>query len=321
MFAIWLENQTLSIRENLPIPTPKQGDALIHMLLAGICNTDLELCRGYYPYQGVLGHEFVGQVVEAPGFQEWVGKRVVGDINIACGQCENCQTGRPHHCDRRSTLGIANYDGCFSEFFVLPVKNLYTVPREVPDEMAVFSEPLAAALEIQEQVSIHPDERVLVIGAGRLGLLVAQILALTGCELKVLARRPRSQMILTNYNIPFITENEIQPHKADIVVEATGTPAGFELARLAVRPAGTIVVKSTYKDKVQMDLSSIVVDEIKLVGSRCGPHAAALRLMEKGIIDPRPLIESYFPLGDGLSAFKLASQPGILKVLLKPGQG
>ena len=318
MRGIWLEDQILSVRDNLQIPTPQTGEALIKMLRAGICSTDLELCRGYYPYKGVPGHEFVGEVVGAPGFPEWIGKRVVGDINIACGRCENCLAGRPHHCSQRKTLGIFDHNGCFSEYFLLPVKNLFQVPASIPDEMAAFSEPLAAALEIQEQIQIHPEDRVLVIGAGRLGLLIAQTLALTGCQLEVIARKSRPQGILANCRITFITENQLEPHYADIVVEATGSPSGFNLARQAVRPAGTIVLKSTYKGNIQLDLSSIVVDEIKLVGSRCGSHAAALRLMEANKVDPRPLIESTFDLADGLPAFTLESQPGILKILVRP---
>ncbi len=264
------------------------------------------------------GHEFVGEVVEAPASTEWIGKRVVGDINITCGQCASCLSGRPHHCLHRKALGIHQWDGCFAEFFTLPVCNLFQVEEDIPDEAAVFSEPLAAALEIQEQVHIHAGTRVLVIGAGRLGLLAALSLALTGCDLWVVARRPRPQAILREHGIPYLTEEDIPPQQADIVVEVTGSPQGFELARRAVRPAGTIVLKSTFKGDVQLDLSALVVDEVTLVGSRCGSHPAALRLMQNKVVDPRPLVDGIYPLSAGMAAFEHATQPGVLKILLRP---
>jgi len=318
MIGIWLENKTLSVRDDLPIPAPGPGEALVRMRLAGVCSTDLELCKGYYPFRGVPGHEFAGQVVEAPGSPEWIGKRVVGDINISCGQCESCLSGRPHHCLHRKTLGIIQWDGCFAEYFTLPVRNLYPVEEDILDEAAVFSEPLAAAFEIQEQVHIHAGMHVLVIGAGRLGLLAALSLALTGCDLSVVARRPRPQAILRERGIPYLAAEDIPPHRADVVVEVTGSPDGFDLARRAVRPAGTIVLKSTFKGNVQLNLSSLVVDEVTLVGSRCGSHPAALRLMQEKAVDPCPLVDAIYPLSAGLAAFEHAAKPGALKILLRP---
>jgi threonine dehydrogenase-like Zn-dependent dehydrogenase len=318
MIGIWLENQTLSIRDDLPIPAPGPGEALVRMRLAGVCRTDLELCKGYYPFRGVPGHEFTGQVVEAPGSPEWIGKRAVGDINISCGQCEPCLSGRPHHCLYRKTLGINQWDGCFAEYFTLPVCNLYPVEEGIQDESAVFSEPLAAALEIQQQVHIHAGMRVLVIGAGRLGLLTALSLSLTGCDLSVVARRPRSQAILRERGIPYLAAGDIPPHRADVVVEVTGSPDGFDLARRAVRPAGTIVLKSTFKGDVQLNLSSLVVDEVTLVGSRCGSHPAALHLLQEKAVDSCPLVDAIYPLSAGLTAFEHASRPGALKILLRP---
>ena len=318
MQAIWLEEQTLSIKPDLAIPEPLEGEALVRVRLAGICATDLELVRGYYPYRGILGHEFVGEIASAPGEPARVGQRVVGEINAVCGTCTACRSGRPTHCERRTVLGIANRDGAFAEYLVLPLVNLHPVPEVVPDEAAVFTEPLAAALEIQEQVHIGPTDRVLVVGAGRLGQLVAQTLALTGCDLQVLARHPNQRRLLADRKISVVEESEILPHTADLVVEATGSPTGFGLARRAVRARGTLVLKSTYAGSLEVNFSSIVVDELSLVGSRCGPFGPALRLLASGEVDPRPLIEADYRMADGLAAFERAGQPGTLKVLLHP---
>jgi len=315
MKALWLENNQLDLRD-VPEPT-KPGEALVRIRVAGICSTDLELVKGYYPYTGIPGHEFVGEVVAADD-QSWVGQRVVGDINVACGNCEQCLNGRSTHCENRTVLGIVNRDGTFAEFTSLPLDNLHRVPATVPDEMAVFTEPLAAALEIQQQVHIQPTDRVLVIGAGRLGQLIAQTLALTGCDLHVVARHEYQQKILIERGIKLIAEEDIKPWRWDVAVEATGSPGGFSLARQAIRPRGTLVLKSTYKGEILVDFSSIVVDEINILGSRCGPFEPALRLMEKGEVDPGVLIAAEFRLGEALEAFERAAQPGVLKVLVSP---
>jgi threonine dehydrogenase-like Zn-dependent dehydrogenase len=215
-------------------------------------------------------------------------------------------------------LGIANRDGVFAEYTTLPLENLHRVPDSVPDEAAVFTEPLAAALEIQQQIQIRPTDRVLLVGAGRLGQLIAQTLALTGCDLHVVARHARQQDLLTARGIRLIGEDEIQPSKWDIVVEATGSPDGFDLARKVVRPRGTMVLKSTYKGDMNVNFSSIVVDEITLIGSRCGPFEPALRLLEKHEVDPTVLIDSHYKLGEALQAFDHAAKSGVLKVLLEP---
>src|SRR5262245_1545566 len=280
MNALWLEDNKISMRE---ISQPrKPNEALIKIRKAGICNTDLELVKGYYPYTGVIGHEFIGEVISSPLGEESgvrAGDRVVGDINVTCSQCEQCLNGRPTHCEHRTVLGIINRDGTFAEYTTLPLANLHRVPDSVPDEMAVFTEPLAAALEIQEQVQIKPTDRVLLVGAGRLGQLIAQTLALTGCDLRVVARHVHQQNLLKARGIRLISEEEIQPWRWDIVVEATGSPDGFSMARKAIRPRGTMVLKSTYKGELSVNFSSMVVDEINLVGSRCGPFEPALRLM------------------------------------------
>ena len=316
MKALWLENNQLSLRTDVPTPE-KIDEALVRIRVAGVCSTDLEMVKGYYPFTGVPGHEFVGEVVSADD-QSWVGERVVGVINVTCGGCEQCHNGRSSHCENRTTLGIHDRNGVFAEYTTLPLSNLHRVPASVPDEMAVFTEPLAAALQIQQQVHVHPTDRVLVIGAGRFGQLIAQSLALTGCDLRVVARHDYQQKILLERGIKLITEDEIQPWRWDIVVEVTGSPGGFSLARQAIRPRGTLVMKSTYKGEMSVNFSSIVVDEVKIVGSRCGPFAPALRLLEKGEIDPLPLIAAEFTLDDSLQAFERAAQPGVLKVLMKP---
>lgn len=314
MKALWLENNQISLRD---VPQPNNpNEALIKIRKAGICSTDLELVKGYYPYTGILGHEFVGEVVDAPD-KSWIGQRVVGEINAVCGKCEACLNGRPTHCEVRTVLGITNRDGVFAEYTSLPLENLHRVPDSVSDEMAVFTEPLAAALEIQQQIKIKPTDRVLLIGAGRLGQLVAQTLALTGCDLRVVARHPHQQNLLTARGISLITETEIQPRKWDIVVEATGSPDGFNLARKAVRPRGTLVLKSTYKGEMSVNFSSIVVDEITVIGSRCGPFEPALRLLEKREVDPTVLISAQYKLKDILKGFEHAAQPGVLKVLVE----
>ena len=318
MRSLWLEDQVLSLRD---IPRPsKPGEALIRIRLAGICGTDLELARGYYPFTGVPGHEFVGEVVESPD-QDWIGKRVVGEINVSCGECEQCQNSRRTHCEKRTVLGIADRDGVHAEYTSLPLANLHPVPDSVPDDAAVFTEPLAAALEIQEQVHLLPTDRVLLIGAGRLGQLIAQTLSLTGVDLRVVARHPFQQELLARRGIQRIAVDEVQPRRWDVVVEATGSASGFELARQALRPRGRLVLKSTYRGEMTLNWSPFVVDEITIIGSRCGPFAPALRLLEKKEIDPAVLIAKRFPLPAALEAYETARQPGMLKVLLEMAAG
>ena len=317
MLGLWLEDQKIRLRNDLPTPEPPNGEALIKVRLAGICATDLEMVRGYYPFTGIMGHEFVGEVIQSPTKPGLEGQRVVGEINASCGQCQACKAGRPTHCEKRSVLGILNRNGVFAEYLTLPVENLHLLPDSLADEAAVFTEPLAAALEIQEQVQIQPTDRVLVIGAGRLGQLVAQTLALTGCELLVVTRHKAQEDLLGLRGIATCKETEAPTREVDVVVEATGSPQGFALARRAVRPRGTIILKSTYKGELQVNISAIVVDEITLVGSRCGPFPPAIRLLESGKVDPRPLISGRYPLAEAESAIHQAGQPGALKILLE----
>jgi len=314
--GLWLEAQALRLRDDLEAPVPPPGEALVRVRVAGVCNTDLELVRGYYPYAGVPGHEFVGTVEAADGAPEWRGRRVVGEINAACGACPACEAGRRSHCEKRSVLGIVGRDGAFATHLRLPIANLHAVPDALPDAVAVFSEPVAAALEIQQQVRVAPSDRVVVIGAGKLGQLVAQTLAVTGCRLQVVGRSPRPLALLAARGIATATDAAIEPRRADLAIECTGHPDGLEIARRAVRPRGTIVLKSTYHGKAPIDMARFVVDEITLVGSRCGPFAPALALLADGRVDPRPLVEAHYPLADAVAAFDHASRPGALKILI-----
>jgi len=265
-------------------------------------------------FRGVLGHEFVGMVVEAPD-AALVGKRVVGEINAWCGDCPTCRAGRPTHCPHRTTLGIYGRDGAFAEFLTLPQRNLHLVPDGVSNEAAVFVEPLAASLEILEQVHVRPTHRVAVLGDGKLGLLVAQVLALTGCDLTVAGHHAAKLAFLARKGIATTTRSP--EGQFDVVVECTGQAAGFELARRLVRPRGILVLKSTFAGTQEVALAPLVVDEVTLVGSRCGPFAPALRLLAGGLVDTSSLISAVYPLEEGLEAMERARQRGTLKVLLR----
>ena len=314
MRALYLD-KTLTLREDYAAPTPPPGEALVRVRLTGVCNTDLELVRGYMSFRGVPGHEFVGEVVRCDSAPEWIGQRVVGEINAACGQCETCRAGRPTHCPHRTTLGIAGRDGAFAEYLCLPSVNLHRVPEGVPDEAAVFVEPLAAACEITQAIHIRPTDHVVVLGDGKLGLLCAQVLQLTGCDLLVLGHHEESLGILAKRGIQ--TKQDLTG-LFDIVVEATGTPEGFATARQLVRPRGTLVLKSTYHGAVDANLTLVVVDEVTLVGSRCGPVEPALRLLAQNLVEVTPLIQGRFRLSEGLAAFERAGQRGTLKILIEP---
>ncbi len=318
MKGLWLENQCLSYRDQLPLPALGRDEVLVKLHLAGICSTDLEMVKGYYKFTNIPGHEFVGEVVQSPANPGLLNQRVVGEISIYCGVCPTCLAGNTSHCENRRTLGIQNYPGVFAEYLRLPARNLHLVPDSVSDEKAVFTELLAAALEIQQQIHISPGMRVLVVGAGRLGLLIAMTLGLKGCELQVVARRHKPIEILSNLGIRCISPDQVERGRSDLVVEVTGSPQGFALSRTAVRPRGILVLKSTFAGDLTLNMSSVVVDEIQLIGSRCGPFKPAIKLMENDLIDPTILIDSIYPLEKGLQAFDRASSPGVLKVLLKP---
>ena len=316
MNGLWLDNK-LQFRNNIPMPKSASGEALVRVRKAGICATDLELIEGYYPFKGILGHEFVGEITQAHEAPGRVGERVVGEINISCGTCKFCQSGWSNHCLNRQVLGILNRDGAFANYLSLPLSNLVRVPDSVSDDQAVFTEPLAAALEIQQQVTIESGNQVLIIGAGRLGQLIALSLRCIGCRLSVAARYENQQKTLDQAHICWVNEQEIADQSFDFVVEATGSSSGLELASRAIRPLGTIILKSTYQGLAKINLSSIVVNEVTLVGSRCGPFEPALQLLTEGKVDPTPLIDKRFALKDGLSAIEFSKIPGTLKVLLE----
>ncbi|MBS60266.1 MAG: alcohol dehydrogenase [Anaerolineaceae bacterium] len=314
MHAIWLENGDLYIRDDVPVPVPLENEVLIRVLRAGICNTDLSLTRGYYAFSGVLGHEFVGLVHEGP--DELIGQHVVGEINVACGKCTNCLNNRRTHCINRTVLGIKNRDGAFAEFMTIPLENLHVIPPTLSLDHATFTEPLAAALQIQSQLIINKTDCVMVLGAGKLGQLIARSLALTGCELHVFDRNQTNLDLLSNKGIKTGSVDEIPKGMFDISVECTGSPNGFSIACRSLRPQGTLVMKSTYASNLTLDVSELVVDEITLIGSRCGPFDLALELLINKQVEVEDLIHARYPLGGGLDAFALSKQRGVLKVLL-----
>ncbi len=291
-------------------------EVIIRPRLTGICNTDLELISGYNDFSGILGHEFVGEVVE--GDAAWFGRRVVGEINLACGKCDFCRSNVPSQCRARTTLGIHQHPGVFADYFSLPVANLKAVDDAIPDRTAIFVEPLAACLQITEAVHISPRDRVVVIGAGKMGLLAAQVLKLTGADVQVIVRRDRPARLLAGWGIPAIERPAIADKSVDVVVDCTGDESGLIEAIKMTRARGTIVLKSTYAHRPTLDLSRIVVDEIRVVGSRCGPFEAALRLLAHGLIEVESMIDAEYSLDRALAAFERAAQPGALKVLLTP---
>jgi len=325
MIGLWLDDGELALATDLARPRPTATEALVKVRQAGICNTDLEMVRGYYPFAGVLGHEFVGVVEQAPpGHQDLQGRRVVGEINAVCGACDACDAGRPSHCENRTVLGIVGRHGAFAEYLTLPVRNLHVVPDSVPDEAAVFTEPLAAALQIQEQIELRREDRVLVVGDGKLGQLIARTLRLAGCYLCVAGRHRDKLSLLEDLDVDTVRvrdSGDAEVARAlrgfDVAVECTGNADGFALARRALRPRGTLVLKSTYADLLTIDASRLVVDEITIVGSRCGPFAPALKLLASGNVYVEELIADRYPLSAGLAAFDHAQRRGTLKVLLQ----
>jgi threonine dehydrogenase-like Zn-dependent dehydrogenase len=307
----------LRLEDDYVEPIPPRGEVRIRTSLAGICNTDLEIVQGYAGFHGVLGHEFVG-VVDRADDDALLGRRVVGEINVPCGACTICRSGLPTHCPQRTALGIRGREGTLAEFFCLPADNLHFVPDELPDEVAVFAEPLAAACQILEQVHVRSGDRIVVLGDGKLGLLVAQVMALTGCGLTVVGHHPQKLATLSARGIDTQVGADGLGWQADIVVECTGSPLGFSEACNLVRPRGTIVLKSTYQGRIHADLSAVVVNEIQLIGSRCGPFAAAMRLLVQGHVDVLPLIQAVYPLESGVEALQGARRREALKILVRP---
>jgi threonine dehydrogenase-like Zn-dependent dehydrogenase len=304
----------LHYQTNAPPPQPTGDQALLKIRKAGVCNTDLEIVRGYMGFRGIPGHEFVAEVLE--GDSRFVGQRVVGEINAACGECDICHLGIPSQCRHRTTVGIFEHDGAFADFMPLTVRNLYIVPDAISDDAAVFVEPLAAAFQVLEAVHISPRDKVVVIGAGKLGMLVAQVLKLTGADVSVIVRREKQAALLAQWGIRAVHRDELAGKHAHVVVDCTGVAEGFADALDLVMPRGAIVLKSTYHGLPHADLTRVVVDEIRVIGSRCGPFDAALRALAAQQIDVESLIEARYAFEDVLTAFDHAAKPGMLKVLL-----
>lgn len=315
MHALVLGEDGVRLEERAD-PAADDETAIVQVALAGVCNTDLELARGYMGFRGVLGHEFVGSVVDGP--EEWAGKRVVGEINFACRRCAACRRGLARHCPTRRVMGILNADGAFAEKVAVPVANLHAVPPGVSDEVAVFAEPLAAAFEILEQVDVSPGMEAVILGDGKLGLLAAQALAQAGASVCVVGKHTENLAVVSRHGIGTALLGDWDRTVVDLIVEATGTAAGLDLAVSAIRPRGTIVLKSTTAVPSQVDLAPLVINEITVVGSRCGKFAPALAALGKGSIDVRSLISTRRSLADAVNALEVASRPGVLKVLIEP---
>ena len=314
MRAIVFDGQ-LKLQRDLPEPRVRD-ESLVRVLRAGICNTDLEIVKGYMGFKGILGHEFVG-VVE---FGEMQGARVVGEINAYCGTCPTCLRGDVTHCPHRTTLGIVNRNGALAEFLSLPARNLHRVPDAVSDAQAIFVEPLAAACEITDRIHIRPTDRVAVIGDGKLGLLCAQVLQLTGCDLLAMGRHESKLSLLRRRGIATTIDADSIHDQFDVVVDCTGHASGFALARKLTRPRGTLVLKSTFHGGQDTSFAPIVIDEISIVGSRCGPFAPALRLLEQKLVDVDAMVSAEYPLERGVEAFARAVAPGVIKVQVTMSQ-
>jgi threonine dehydrogenase-like Zn-dependent dehydrogenase len=321
MRALVLDGDRISQRSDYPIPAPRDGEVLVRVTRAGVCETDLQLIRGYMGFHGVLGHEFVGVAESGP----LKGRRVVGEINCSCWTCPTCVAGRPSHCPHRTVIGILNHDGAFADFIAVPQRNLHQVPESIPDDVAVFTEPLAAAFQIPAQVYVDHDSRIVVLGDGRLGNLCAQVLAGISSRVTVVGKHPEKLALL---NVPpkggqYRSVNETRllsdvelSRDHDIVVDCTGSATGLPAALSLVRPRGTIVLKTTVAGEQTMAWAPIVIDEVTIVGSRCGPFDRALKALEAEEVDVRPLISARYNLSDGVAAIEHAQSKPALKVLL-----
>lgn len=325
MRALHWNGHELRVDSNYPVPssirdsrssTAAQTHALVKVHLAGICSTDLQILKGYMGFTGVPGHEFVGSVVD--GSEAWLGKRVVGEINFGCGECEDCRRDLARHCATRRVMGIVNADGAFAEYVAVPAANLHSVPDSVGDEEAVFTEPLAAAFEILTQIQINPGDDILVLGDGKLGNLCAQVLRLTGAKVTVVGKHADKLAVIRQAGVRTIQLLDWQPRLFDIVVEASGSASGLELALSAVRPRGTLILKSTIAGKHQVSLAPIVIHEINVIGSRCGPFADALDALAAKRVTVTPLIDAILPLKSGVAGIDRAAHAGAKKVLLQP---
>ena len=312
-------DKELNFVENYPKPIPQKNEALIKVTYAGICNTDVEITKGYMGFKGICGHEFLGVVEEVNAEDKTlVGKRVTGEINLGCGNCPDCFNNMQRHCQNRQTLGIFKKDGTFAEYITLPLENVIEIPASISDEEAILVEPLAAALEILEQVHIKPADKIAVLGDGKLGLLISLVLSTTQADLVTIGKHENKLNILKEQGIKtkFLKDaNEMKYY--DIVVDATGSVDGFEKAVSLVKPRGIFVLKSTVAAEKPLNLAPIVIDEITIVGSRCGQFRPALRLLEKKILDLKPLLSKTFEFKNAKEAFEYAQEKGVLKVIMK----
>jgi len=313
-----VNNPPLVFHDNYPVPDPQPGEVLIKVDLAGICNTDLEIIKGYMNFSGILGHEFVGRVVKVNGDrQDLTGKRVVGEINCPCRVCEYCQQGLYTHCPNRSTLGIFNRNGCFADYTVLPAENLFIIPDSVADEEAVFVEPLAAAYEILEQINIKLDDKVLILGDGKLGLLISLVLNQTAADVLLAGKHEEKLDKVKKQGVKTVSIEELEiSEQFDVVVEATGSAGGFELALNLLKPRGTLVLKSTVAANKEINLAPLVINEITVIGSRCGPFKPAVEALEKKLFDVKPLISGIYKFARANEALESSRTKGCLKVII-----
>jgi len=316
MRAIYWDGHALTLDSSYPPPVPDRETAIVNVHLAGVCSTDLQIFKGYMNFRGVPGHEFVGSVQHGP--EKWLGKRVVGEINFGCGHCEFCARDLTRHCPNRAVMGILNADGAFAEAVAMRLENLHLVPDSVTDEQAVFTEPLAAAFEILQQVQINTNDEILVLGDGKLGNLCAQVLRLTGAKLTALGKHQDKLELIRRTGVRTMLLNDWKPRLFDVVVEATGSAAGLELAISAVRPRGTLVLKSTIAGAHQVSLAPLVINEVNLIGSRCGVFPDALEALAASQVSVLPLIEEVYPLEQGIEAIQHAGRRGARKILLRP---
>jgi threonine dehydrogenase-like Zn-dependent dehydrogenase len=316
MQALYWDGRELRLKSSYRTPPADSQTALVKVHLAGICSTDLEIFKGYMGFRGVPGHEFVGSVSEGP--KELRGKRIVGEINFACGHCESCGRGLGRHCPNRRVMGILDADGAFAEFVGAPVANLHVVPQGVSDEAAVFAEPLAAAFEILEQVQISPGDEVLVVGDGKLGNLCAQVLKLTGASVTALGKHEDKLKLIQRAAVRTMLLSDWTPRLFDVVVDATGSESGLQLAMSAVRPRGTVVLKSTIAGEHKVSLAPLVIKEVTVVGSRCGPFREALNALAERSVSTTPLIEKVYSLNKAVEAVGHAAKQGSRKILLRP---
>ena len=312
MRGVYCNGDGIELRHHLPDPEPGPGEVVVNVRVVGICDTDVQLARGYMNFRGILGHEFVGLLPD--------GQRVTAEINNACQTCVTCQAGRPHHCPRRTVLGILNHDGAMADRVAVPERNLHPIPDAIDDHEAVFIEPLAAAFRITEQVEITPTTRVAVVGDGKLGLLAAWVLRLAGARVTLVGKHP-DKLALAGDKIATCLPGDAdrRARGQDVVVDCTGSPSGLETALRLVQPCGTVVLKTTVAANHALSLAPVVIDEVRVIGSRCGPFPPAIAALAARQIDVRPLIEQVFRFDDAEAAFRAATRPGARKILLDVG--